>query len=262
MAGQANMNLGTEELTSPEALRAALAELVATGLFVLAGVGSIAAFIAASGGEATLADGLPTIALAHGFAFGLLAAGAAGISGGHLNPAVTFAMVITGQISVVRGAMYVVAQLAGACLAALALRAFVEDVVLENIPGGGGSAVTPEVVGATWHGLLLEAIGTFVLVWTVFAVVVHPRNRAGPIAPLYVGLSLAVVYFFLFPFTGSGVNPARTFGPALLLPGAAEGLSGRWDAFWVYYLGPLIGAGAAGLLFYLAFLMPGRGRSA
>ncbi|HWO74220.1 MAG TPA: aquaporin [Dehalococcoidia bacterium] len=262
MASQRNMNLGAEELTSPDALRAAFAELIATGLFVLVGLGSIAAFIAASGGEATLADGLPTIALGHGLAFGLLVASTAAISGGHLNPAVTFATVITGQISVVRGAMYVVAQLLGACLGTLAVRAFVEDIVLRNVPGGGGSAITRDVVGAPWHGLLLEALGTFLLVWTIFAVVIHPRNNAGRLAPLYVGLSLTVIYFFLFPFTGSGVNPARTFGPALLLPGPVEGLPGRWEDFWVYYLGPLIGAGVAGLLFYLIYLTPERSRTA
>ena len=252
MATQANMNVGVEELTSSEALKAAAAELIATALFVMVGVGSVAAVVANG------SDLLPNVALAHGLAFGLLVAGIAGISGGHINPAVTFAMLVTGQITVIRGVMYIVAQLIGACIGALLLRAFVLDAVLEAIPGGGGVALNEGVVTEGWHGMLLEALGTFVLVWTIFAVAVNPRLSSGNLAPLYIGLAVGAVYFFLVPLTGAGINPARAFGPALFLPGAADGIPGRWDDAWIYYIGPLLGAAAAGLSYYMLYLMPPR----
>jgi MIP family channel proteins len=251
----------TEELTSPDALKAAAAELFATAIFVMVGVGAIAAFVASQGEATALADGVPSIAIAHGLTIALLAAGIAAMSGGHINPAVTFAMVLAGQTNPVRGGMYIVAQVIGACIGALLLRAFVNDIVLEAIPGGGGNAIASQVVGKSWHGLFLEALGTFVWVWTVFAVAVSPRGNAGTLAPLYIGFAVLVIHIFLVPFTGAGINPARTFGPALFLPGAADGIPGRWDDFWIYYIGPLLGAAAAALLYYALYLMPFRSES-
>jgi MIP family channel proteins len=250
-----------EELTSPEALRAAAAELIATAILVMVGVGSVAAFVASQGEATALADGVPGIAIAFGLTIALLAAGISAISGGHINPAVTFGMMLTGQVGPVRGGMYIVAQLIGGCVGAILLRVFIADIVLEAIPGGGGNAISSEAVGASWHGLFLEALGTFVLVWTVFAVAVNPRGNAGTLAPLYIGFAVLVIHIFLVPFTGTGINPARTFGPALFLPGAAEGIPGRWDGFWIYYIGPLFGAAAAALLYYALYLIPSRGES-
>lgn len=252
MATQSSMDAAMADLTSPQALKAAAAELIATAIFVLIGVGSIAAVIASGGTEA-----VPSIALAHGFTYALLVAGIAGISGGHVNPAVTFAMIVTGQIRVVRGVMYIVAQLIGACIGALLLRAFVLDGILEAIPGGGGQALSPGVSEA-WHGMLLEGLGTFVLVWTIFAVAVNPRVSSGNVAPLYIGLAVGVVHLFLVPLTGAGINPARTFGPAIFLPDGADTDPGRWADAWIYYIGPLLGAAAAGLTYYVLYLMPGR----
>lgn len=246
-----SMNMGMAELSSTEALKASLAELIATAIFIMVGAGSFA--VAAAGGSVV------GIALAHGFAFALLAAGIGGISGGHINPAVTFSMVITGQVTVMRGVMYIVAQLIGACIGALLLRAFILDEVLEQIGGGGGHALSPAVSEA-WHGMFLEALGTFVLVWTVFAVAVNPRIGSGNVAPLYIGLAVLVVHLFLIPLTGSGINPARTFGPALFLPAPPDGseVPGRWADAWIYYVGPLLGAAAAGLIYYLLYLMPSK----
>ena len=246
-----SMNVGMEELSSPEALKASVAELVATALFVMVGVGSFA--VAAAGGSVV------SVAAAHGFAIAMLTAGIIGISGGHINPAVSFAMMITGQVSLMRGLMYIVAQLIGACIGALLLRAFIVDEVLQQIAGGGGQAVSPAVSEA-WQGMFLEALGTFVLVWTFFAVAVNPRLGSGNVAPLYIGLAVLVVYLFLIPLTGSGINPARTFGPALFLPAPPDdsGIPGRWSDAWIYYIGPLLGAATASLSYYLLYLMPSR----
>jgi aquaporin TIP len=256
MATQASMGIGVEELSSPETLKAAAAELIATGLFVMLGVGSVAAFVASSGQSTSLTDGVPIIALTHAFAYALLVAGISGISGGHINPAVTFAMLITGRVSVVRGLMYILAQLIGACIGVLLLRAFITDSTLDLIPGAGGEALS-SAVGQAWHGMLLGGMGTFVLVWTIFAVTVNPRTSAGVAAPLYVGLAVGAVYFFLVPLTGAGINPARSLGAALFLPAASQGLAGRFDDQWIYWIGPLLGSSAAALSYYLLYLMPG-----
>jgi MIP family channel proteins len=243
-------SIGLEELTSPEALKASVAELIATMLFVMVAVGAVA--VAAAGGSVV------GIALAFGFTIALLVAGIGGISGGHINPAVTFAMIITGQINVTRGVMFIVAQLIGACIGALILRAFIVDSVLEAIPGGGGDALNTDVITDAWKGMFLEAMGTFVLVWTVFAVAVNPRLSSGNAAPLYIGLAVVVAHLFLVPLTGTGINPARTFGPALFLPATAEGVPGRWDDAWIYYIGPLLGAAMASLTYYMLYLMPAK----
>ena len=253
MATQSSM--GFEELTSAEVLKAAAAELIATMLFLMVTIGSIAA--AVSSGTPLL----PTVALTFGFSIGLLVAGIGGISGGHINPAVTFAMMITGNVTVVRGLMYIVAQLIGACIGVLILRAFLVDDLLATIPGAGGDAIDTAVVSQAWHGMLLEAMGTFVLVWTVFAVAVNPKLGSGNVAPLYIGLSIAVVHFFLIPLTGCGINPARSFGPALFLPATEGDIPGRFDDHWIYWIGPLLGAATAALTYYLLYLMPPRSQA-
>jgi glycerol uptake facilitator-like aquaporin len=89
-------------------------------------------------------------------------------------------------------------------------------------------------------------------------VAVNPRLSSGNAAPLYIGLAVVVVHLFLVPLTGTGINPARTFGPALFLPATAEGVPGRWDDAWIYYVGPLLGAAAASLSYYMLYLMPSK----
>jgi MIP family channel proteins len=234
-------------------MKAALAELIATAIFIMVSIGAVAGVFTAGG-----SDAVPTIAMAFGLSIALLVAGIGGISGGHINPAVTFAMIITGQISVAKGGLYIVAQLLGAIIGALILRAFLVDELLEVIPGAGGNAINTSVVSETWHAMLIEAMGTFVLVWTVFAVAVNPRFSSGNAAPLYIGFAVLVLHLWLIPLTGAGINPARTLGPAIGLPGVADGVPGRFEDHWVYWIGPLLGAAAASLSYYMLFLMPGK----
>lgn len=83
------------------------------------------------------------------------------------------------------------------------------------------------------------------LVWTVFATAVSPKGNA-VIAPIAIGFSILVIHLVAIPLTGAGVNPARTFGPMLVF--------NRWDDWWIYYAGPLLGGGIAGLLYYFLYL--------
>jgi aquaporin TIP len=241
MARNMQIELGASELTSPDAIRASIAEFIATMFFVFAAVGSIVSFIATAGG-----GGIVLIAFANGLAFALLVASIGPISGGHINPAITFATVVTNRITVTRGLMYVAAQLLGAVLGALLLRLFIDDALLKQIPGAGGNALDRSTVPSQLAGVGIEAFLTGLLVWTVFSTAIYRQGNI-IIAPLAIGFSILVINLVAIPLTGAGVNPARTFGPALVF--------NRWDDWWIYYVGPVLGGSIAALLYYFLYLM-------
>jgi MIP family channel proteins len=234
--------------------RAVFAEFLATLLFVFLGAGAVVAVggVLPIGLEepspdvsAVLGVGqLVAIALAHGLAIAVLVAATAKLSGGHINPAVTFAAVITGRMKAGPGVLYVAAQLVGAVVGALLL-----DVVLA--PGAEGStnlgahALNDSALSSDIAGLIVEIILTFVLVFTVFAVAVDPRGPAN-LAPIAIGLAVLIDHFVGVPLTGASMNPARSFGPALV--------ANSWDDHWVYWIGPLSGGALAGLLYYFLYL--------
>jgi MIP family channel proteins len=221
------------ELFDFETWQHSLAEFIVTLLFIFIGCGAVVASGMASGGALDTGR-LVAIALAHGLAIALLVFATANVSGGHINPAVTFAMIVTRKISIAKGAMYVVAQLAGAIVGALLLMAVSPDAVEGNLGAHGlGAGVTAGM------GLLVEIILTFVLVFTVFMAAVD-RRGAGIVAPLAIGFAVLVAHLVAVPLTGAGINPARSLGPALV--------AGAWADHWIYWAGPLIGATGAGLV--------------
>jgi aquaporin TIP len=154
--------------------------------------------------------------------------------------------VITNRITVTRGLMYWVAQLLGALLGAALLQVFIVDDVLNGVPGIGGHGVNDEVVSSNLAALGIEALLTGLLVFTVFGAAVYPKGNT-VIAPLAIGFAILVIHLVAIPMTGSGVNPARSFGPMVVF--------NRWDDFWIYFVGPLLGGGAAGLLYYFLYMM-------
>ncbi len=171
---------------------------------------------------------LVAIALAHGLAIAFLVYATANISGGHINPAVTFAAFLTKKISAARGLMFVVAQLT------------IPDAADTNL---GAHALGPGVSVST--GLLMEIVVTFVLVFVIFATAVDPGGM-GNLAPLAIGLAVLVDHLVAVPITGASMNPARSFGPALV--------AGEWANHWIYWVGPLLGAALAGLVYQFAFI--------
>ena len=217
--------------------QAVLAELIATLLFVFVGAGSVIVVGGPSDSGAVVA-----IALAHGLAIALLVVAIARISGGHINPAVTFGAVITGRMKLSTGVLYVGAQLAGAVVGALLLEAAVLGEFEANL---GAHSLNLDVLDGKGAGVLVEAVLTFVLVFTVFATAIDPRGMAN-IAPIAIGLAVLVDHFVGVPLTGASMNPARSFGPALV--------ADVWDNHWVYWLGPLAGGGIAALAYYLTFM--------
>ena len=209
-------------------LRAALiAEGVGTFLFFVVGAGSIVLVDYAPPGP-----GLLGIALAHGLILMVMVSSLGAVSGGHFNPAVTFGLWIAGKIDAVKGGLYVVAQLIGAVLAGLTLRAVFPE-----------AAWTPSHVGTPGLAIGLEAILTVVLLLAVFGTAVDSRGpRIGGIA---IGLAIAADILVGGPVTGAAMNPARWFGPAVA--------SGFLDNAVVWIVGPLLGAAVAALLYRFVF---------
>jgi aquaporin TIP len=229
--------LGMEELTAPESLKATLAEGIGTLIFVFIGVGSIAGLVATS----DLGGGLLGPSIGHGLAIAIAVAATAHISGGYINPAVTFGAMLTGKLTLVRGLMYIVAQCVGAVVAALLLK-WVLTGGLVDATNLGVHAINENTVESTFAGLVIEAVLTFALVRVVFAVAMDPRGNH-VIAPLVIGFTILIIHLMAIPLTGAGVNPARSFGPALV--------QGDWHDHWVYWIGPLIGGATAALSYQL-----------
>ena len=227
------------EFASREAWRSALAEFIATLLFVFLGAGSVVVSGGLPNGELGAAR-LGVIALAHGLAIALLAYATANISGGHINPAVTFAAWLTKKISAARGLMFVAAQLSGAVVGALLLLATIPDAADTNL---GAHALGSDV--SVSMGLLMEIIVTFALVFVIFATAVDPGGM-GNLAPLAIGLTVLVDHLVAVPITGASMNPARSFGPALV--------AGAWSHHWIYWVAPLLGGAGAGLSYQFMFM--------
>ena len=221
----------------PKIWRSVLAELIATLLFVFVGAGSVVVL-----GGVNDTGGLVAVALTHGLAIALLVAGTAKISGGHINPAVTFGAVITGRMKLSTGVLYLGGQIAGAVIGALLLEAAIVGQYEGNL---GAHSLNLELLDGQGAAVLVEAVLTFVLVFTVFATAMDPRGLAG-LAPIAIGFAVLVDHLVGIPLTGASMNPARSFGPALV--------ADAWDDHWVYWVGPLIGGGLAALVYYFTFM--------
>ncbi|KAL3568671.1 hypothetical protein D5086_031322 [Populus alba] len=153
-----------------------------------------------------LASGLVVVALAHALALFSAVASSINISGGHVNPAVTFGSLVGGRISVIRAVYYWVAQLLGSIVAALLVEACHQWHGF-HVQSGVGEV----------HGLLLEMALTFGVVYTVYATALDPkRGSLGIIAPLAIGFIVGANILVGGPFDGASMNPARAFGPALI----------------------------------------------
>jgi glycerol uptake facilitator protein len=234
---------------SASLLRRLLAEFVGTGLLVLFGAGSVVAALTINGGRLDYA-GLGIIALAFGLVVALAIYAVGTTSGAHINPAVTVALAAARRFSWAEVAPYVVAQLLGAVTGAMLIVAYVGNRATD-LGSIGLTALGPGVNGL--QGIVAEALGTFLLVFTIMAVAVDERAPAGW-AGFLIGLAVATEIMLIGPFTGGSVNPARSFGPYLV--NQLFGGSTPWSEFYVYIVGPLVG-GVAGALCYEALVRPG-----
>ena len=233
--------IGLDEVTTPANIRAYVAELIGTMLFVLIGTGAVIAVVGVDGG--LTGPALVAIALAHGIAIATMVYATANYSGGHLNPAVTLAMIVTRNIKAAPGIVYMVMQFAGAALATTLLYVILVNDV-GNVTNFGAHGINADIVAGDGGALLLEILLTAALGSVIFATAVS-RKGFGVAAPLAIGLTVMIIHLIAVPMTGASVNPARTFGPALI--------SNAFDSFWVYVIGPAIGAIVAAALYHHFF---------
>jgi MIP family channel proteins len=218
-----------------DSLRHFVAEFV--GTFALVFVGG-AAIMAAQATRMT--SGLLAVALAHGIILAVLVSATMRISG-HFNPAVTIGFLAARRIDPIMAGIYIAAQLTAAIIAAYALKGLLPAELTEATRLGGQTIATEISMG---QAIGLEAILTFMLVFVIFGTAVDPK--APRIAGLAIGATIAAGILAIGPFTGGSFNPARSFGPAVA--------SGIFEAQAVYWIGPIIGAVAAALLYDTLFI--------
>ena len=214
-------------------------ELIGTGLLVLGGLSCVILMFGEGSPLPRLLPNAGVRSAITGFLFGSVGASIAlspvgTVSGAHINPAVTFGFWLFRKISSGTLGVYVTAQLVGASFGALPLlgwRSLGRSVAFgATVPGSGYSV---------WTALGGEVVTTFAMV-ALMCIFIAYR----PLRPFTPGIFPPLFSFMAWaesPISGTSCNPARTLGPALI--------SGRWDSWWIYWIGPLVGAFAASLLF-------------
>lgn len=250
-----------------------MSETLGTFVLVLFGIGSVAAAVFTSAQV-----GLWQVAAVWGFGVTLAIYVSGGVSGAHLNPAVSLAFAIfrSDQFPINRMFAYWSAQLVGAVLAGIAVliifNPFIDRFEADNdiTRGASGSERSAMAFGeyfpnpamfesltiSPFHALAVEAFGTAILTLVIFALT-DRRNAGIPtngMVPFFIGFTVAALISLFAPITQAGWNPARDFGPRIVAAVAGWGeiaIPGPEFGFWVYILGPLIGAPIGALIFKL-----------
>jgi aquaporin Z len=218
-------------------LKRSVAELLGTFWLVFGGCGS--AVLAAAFPDVGI--GLVGVSLAFGLTVVTMAYAVGHISGGHFNPAVTLGLLAGGRIKVTDVLPYIVAQLVGAVLAAWVLSIIASgngaDAVAAGLASNGFGEHSP---GKYSQGVafLTEVLMTFFFLLIILGVT--DERAPSAMAPLAIGLALALIHLVSIPVTNTSVNPARSTGPALLVGGWAI------QQLWLFWVAPIIGAVLAG----------------
>ncbi|XP_037132417.1 aquaporin-4 [Syngnathus acus] len=237
---------GVEQLKTKEFWRAVGGEFVAMLMFVFLGVACTidwASAPAKSNSTAscpTQSDRTVLISLCFGLSIAMLVRWFGPISGGHINPAVTLAMVVTRKVTIIKGVFYLLAQLVGAVAGGGIVRLFSPSYFRENL---GVTGLGKDVSGPI--GLLVELVLTFQLVFTIFASCDPKQTDLGGSPAVAIGTSVTIGHLVGIPFTGASMNPARSFGPSVIAI--------NFKDHWVYWAGPFLGAIIAAPLYELIF---------
>lgn len=220
-----------------------VAELIGTFTLVLLGCG--AAVIAGQTTQGGLLGlGLLGIAFAFGLAQFIMCYAIGGISGSHINPAVTIGMWVAGKISAKEVAAYIAAQLAGAliasCILLLIMKGLPNFQMGEWALGANGWGEGYQNGFSTTSAFLTEAVMTFLFLLVIFGSTSKSGNST--MAGAAIGFALAAIHLFTIPVTGTSVNPARSFGPAMIAGGNAL------SQLWLFIVAPILGAVIAALV--------------
>jgi len=218
-------------------LRSYFTEILGTFILVFIGTGAVVTAI--SIGNGLTVQGILLIAFTFGLTLTTLIYSLGPISGAHFNPAVSIAATIAGKLKAKHLIPYIVMQLIGA---------FIASLFILVITGGVFGLGVNSVGGFGWKSALLtEAILTALFVIIIMRTAGEDHGHAA----LAIGGFLTVAHLFAIPISGSSLNPARSFGPAVIAGGQAL------SELWIYFVGPIIG-GIFGALIYIAILKPKR----
>ena len=215
-----------------------LAECIGTATLVILGCGTAMLV----GCDAAVGSGYLLTALAFGLTIVAMAYSIGNISGCHINPAVSLGVLLSGGMEAKEFVGYVISQCIGALAGAGILAAIFGLGNVTDMTGGFGSNGLGGVGGNAIAGLIVEIVLTFIFVIAILGVTSKKANH-GSFGGLVIGLTLVVVHILGIGLTGTSVNPARSFGPALvaMISGNAEPMA----ALWVFIVGPLVGAALA-----------------
>ncbi|KAM8967777.1 aquaporin-1 [Pelodytes ibericus] len=218
--------------------RAVIAEFLAMIIFVFISIGSALGmnFPLSQNATESRTQDIVKVSLAFGLSIATMAQCVGHISGAHLNPAVTFGCLLNCQISILKAILYIIAQCLGAVVATAILYGITSELS-ENSLGLNGLS---KGVSAG-QGLGIEIIVTFQLVLCVVAITDKRRSDVSGSIPLAIGLSVALGHLLAIDYTGCGMNPARSFGSAVI--------SGNFSHHWIFWVGPMIGGAAAAIIY-------------
>lgn len=216
--------------------RPMFAEFLGTALFVFIGAGSVVANAMTAGGVTPLG-----IALAHGVGMAILISSLMGISGGHLNPAVSLGVFVAGRIDGRTLGRYVLAQLVGGIAGAALVKLLFAATAVRAVTAGAPQLSLNIGFG---QGIAIEAAFTFFLVSAVFGTAIS--SEAPKIGGFGIGLAIFVSALVVGGLTGAALNPARAFGPALV--------AWSFHSQAVYWIGPLAGGALAGWVWRVLLL--------
>ncbi|MBQ6660485.1 MAG: MIP family channel protein [Lachnospiraceae bacterium] len=219
-----------------------VAELIGTMVLVIVGCGTAMLV----GCDAKFGSGYILTAFAFGLAIVALAYSIGNVSGCHVNPAVSVAFWVKGDLSTSDLCGYIVSQCFGAFAGAGILKGMFSLGEVTDQTKSLGSNGLGNVGGSVGAGILVECVLTFIFIYAILGVT-SKKAKHGNIAGLVIGLTLVLVHILGIGLTGTSVNPARSLGPALFA--AIGGVTDPIKDVWVFFVGPLLGALLAALLF-------------
>ncbi|XP_065202448.1 aquaporin AQPAn.G isoform X2 [Planococcus citri] len=228
--------LGVEEFTESNKIwRMLCAEFLGAFSLLFFGCGTIM----------NVKEGILTVqvALTFGLCIAVMAQSIGHVSGCHINPAVTLSFLVVGKCSILKSLCYIVLQCAGAAAGFYVLLLVTPHATEASSNNLGNTSLGKNVTPS--QGLVVEIIATFLLCFVIHSVCDERRSDVKMIAPLLIGISAVVCHLFAIDYTGSSLNPARSFGPTVVY--------GKWTNHWVYWAGPIIGGCVASIVYKLLF---------